>query len=242
MRQETNTNVSQQTVRWNSSRDRQSQPRKQAGFRHIGQTEQKKEQPQAKPPRFSFKGILKNRTVLARAGVLTLLIALLLGAAWFSRSLDEGTLDSGAMASAMRDLQPSPTAPPAPSAAVAAAPTVKPANGTPDYFANFRADRTRIREKELALLDEVIAAGGEAAEEAAEQKVELTTHMEAEFSIEQTLLAKGYADAVCIARDDSATVAIKKAPLSESDTAIILSVAMGATDLDADEIKVVAVP
>ena len=62
-----------------------------------------------------------------------------------------------------------------------------------------------------------------------------------ERMMEKLLVAKGFEDAAAFVMEDSLTVAVKKAELTQEDTSKILDLALRCTGLEAQNIKIVPV-
>ena len=111
-----------------------------------------------------------------------------------------------------------------------------------DYFETFRTDRDVLREKEIAYLDEIIAASAnddETLKDAQEHKLTLVENMEKEFAIEQLVKAKGFSEAAVTFKSSSVSVVVDKESLTEEDVAKILDVVKSETGLDAKNIKII---
>ncbi len=110
-----------------------------------------------------------------------------------------------------------------------------------DYFSDFRAERESVRERELQYLDEVIATVGvdaETLDEAVEQKLALVENMEAEFTIEKLIGAKGFADAAVTFHNGAVNVVVDAESLSAAQVAQILDIVQRETGADAGDVKV----
>lgn len=112
-----------------------------------------------------------------------------------------------------------------------------------DYFASFRAERDAVRATEIEYLDEVIAVSYSDAETLADaqaQKLALVENMEAEFTIENLLRAKGFADAAVTFHKGSVNVVVDCPQLSSEQVAQILDVVTRETGESADNIKILS--
>ncbi|MDO5110910.1 MAG: SpoIIIAH-like family protein [Clostridia bacterium] len=110
-----------------------------------------------------------------------------------------------------------------------------------DYFSAFRAERESVREREIQYLDEVIATVGvdaETLDEAVEQKLALVEHMEAEFTIEQLINAKGFSDAAVTFHNGAVNVVVDAESLNAAQVAQILDIVQRETGADAGDVKV----
>ena len=112
-----------------------------------------------------------------------------------------------------------------------------------DYFASFRAERDAVRATEIEYLDEVIAVSYSDAETLADaqaQKLALVENMEAEFTIENLLRAKGFSDAAVTFHKGSVNVVVDSPQLSSEQVAQILDVVTRETGESADNIKILS--
>lgn len=115
---------------------------------------------------------------------------------------------------------------------------------TGDFFKDFRAQRKQARADEIDLLNEIIDrenAPQESVVAADQRKIELTRATEQERMMEKMLIAKGFEDAAAFVMEESVTIAVKKAELSQEDSAKILELALRCTGLDAQNIKIIPV-
>lgn len=115
---------------------------------------------------------------------------------------------------------------------------------TGDFFKDFRAQREQARADEIVLLDSIVQRQGapeESVREADKRKIELTHATEQERMIEKMLIAKGFEDAAAFVTEDIVSIAVKKAELSDNDTAKILELALSYTDQQAENIKIIPV-
>ncbi len=112
-----------------------------------------------------------------------------------------------------------------------------------DYFGAFRAERDAVRATEIEYLDEVIAVSYSDAETLADaqaQKLALVENMEAEFTIENLLRAKGFSDAAVTFHKGSVNVVVDCPQLSSEQVAQILDVVTRETGESADNIKILS--
>lgn len=112
-----------------------------------------------------------------------------------------------------------------------------------DYFETFRTERDAVRATEIEYLDEVIAVSYSDAETLADaqaQKMALVENMEAEFTIENLLRAKGFADAAVTFHKGSVNVVVDSPALSSEQVAQILDIVKRETGESADNIKIVS--
>ncbi len=110
-----------------------------------------------------------------------------------------------------------------------------------DYFAAFRDERESVRDREMQYLDEVIATTGidaETLDAAVEQKLALVENMEAEFTIEQMIGAKGFSDAAVTFHNGAVNVIVDAESLNEAQVAQILDIVRRETGAEAQNVKV----
>ncbi len=111
-----------------------------------------------------------------------------------------------------------------------------------DYFEAFRTERESVRELEIGYLDEIIATSASDAETLADaqaQKLALVNNMEAEFTIESLIRAKGFADAAVTFHGGSVNVIVDCETLSEEQAAQILDIVRSETGEPAENVKVI---
>lgn len=175
---------------------------------------------------------MKNKGFMQKYGVLLVAGALLVGAVVLNLRLNRQEEPAGTEAAAMdTGLQ----------AAVDEA-DVEQADDM-DYFAAFRAERDAVRATEIEYLDEVIAVSYSDAETLADaqaQKLALVENMEAEFTIENLLRAKGFSDAAVTFHKGSVNVVVDCPQLSSEQVAQILDVVTRETGESADNIKILS--
>lgn len=109
------------------------------------------------------------------------------------------------------------------------------------FFSDFRIDRERIREKELASIESVINdenTNKQVLAQAQEQKMKVSSAMEKEITLEGLLKAKGFSDAVVTIRENSVNVVVEEAEIDEKKAAQILEIVQRETGEDSSNIKV----
>ncbi len=161
--------------------------------------------------------IVKKYAAIAAAAIL------LAGVVYFSCSLNKGKKPANTDANA---------APKAESAAV-----------DENFFEAFRAERESTRTLEIEYLDEIIAAGAndsETLKDATEQKLRLVADMEAEFSAESMIRAKGFSDAAVTFHKGSVNVVIAAEELTSEEVAQILDIVKRETGEKTENIKIMA--
>lgn len=111
-----------------------------------------------------------------------------------------------------------------------------------DYFQAFREERDAVRAAEIGYLTEVIAVSANDAETLADaqaQKLALVSNMEAEFTIESLLKAKGFADAAVTFHKGSVNVVVDCEELTQDKVAQVLDIVKRETGESADNIRVI---
>ena len=107
----------------------------------------------------------------------------------------------------------------------------------------FREERESTRSLEIEYLDEIIAASAndsETLKDATEQKLRLVANMEAEFSAESMIRAKGFSDAAVTFHKGSVNVVIATEELSSEEVAQILDIVKRETGEKTENIKIMA--
>lgn len=163
--------------------------------------------------------IMKKYVAIAAAAIL------LAGVVYFSCSLNKGKKPVNADADAM---------PQATGDSVAA---------NENFFEAFREERESTRSLEIEYLDEIIAASAndsETLKDATEQKLRLVANMEAEFSAESMIRAKGFSDAAVTFHKGSVNVVIATEELSSEEVAQILDIVKRETGEKTENIKIMA--
>lgn len=131
--------------------------------------------------------------------------------------------------------------PAAPMAALKAGPTLLPAP-TLTPAEDYRARRQSSRAQEQALLRALIqsqATTPEIRTLAEEQLLSMTGWMETELAVEAALAAKGYSQALCVAREGSVTILLPQ-PLDQQEAALILALAQEASGVKKTNIRIAA--
>ena len=169
--------------------------------------------------------------------VAALLGLLLVGAVYANYAINRSGMQSASRA------EPSPSALPAALRSPLASPNQTYAQGQENYFASFREEREAVREKEIGYLNEIIAVSGSDAEtlqQAQEQKLRLVENMEAEFTIENLITAKGFPDAAVTFHSGSVNVVVDAASLDSEQVAQILDIVKRETGESASNIKIMS--
>lgn len=112
-----------------------------------------------------------------------------------------------------------------------------------DYFTAFRSNREAVREREVAYLDDIISdpsTDSETLSQAQNQKLSIIECMEAEFTIESLVLAKGFEDVAVTFHKGSVNVIIDTDTLSQEQVAQILNIVLAETGEPASNIKISA--
>jgi stage III sporulation protein AH len=113
---------------------------------------------------------------------------------------------------------------------------------TGNFFADFRAERTKNRQQEMDYLDSIIAAenaNADAVSEAQNLKLEITRSMEQETTIEGLLKSKGFAEAVVTFSTGSVNVVVGSPELTQQQVAQVLDIVRTETGTAAENIKVI---
>ena len=111
--------------------------------------------------------------------------------------------------------------------------------GTPHPADVYRQQRAESRQMEQAMLEALIGSAFTAPEtrELAEQQLmETAARMETELAVEAALAGKGYAKALCVARENTVTVMTGTA-LSAPDAALLLTVIQEASGVSPENIR-----
>lgn len=109
------------------------------------------------------------------------------------------------------------------------------------FFSDFRTDRERIREKEMASIESVISdqnTDKNVLAKAQEQKMNLSSAMEKEVTLEGLLKSKGFSEAVVTIRENSINVVVEEKEIDEKKAAQILEIVQRETGEDPGNIKV----
>ncbi len=112
-----------------------------------------------------------------------------------------------------------------------------------DYFTAFRSNREAVREREVSYLDDIISdpsTDSETLSQAQNQKLSIIECMEAEFTIESLILAKGFEDVAVTFHKGSVNVIIDTDTLSQEQVAQILNIVLAETGEPASNIKISA--
>lgn len=110
-----------------------------------------------------------------------------------------------------------------------------------DYFKTFRTDRVNTRNAEIQVLESIIKSDktdAEALADAQEQKLEIVTCMEMEFTIESLIKAKGFNDVAVTVHKGSVNVIVDADSLSAEQVAQILDIVRSETGEPASNVKV----
>ncbi|MBE5785708.1 MAG: SpoIIIAH-like family protein [Clostridiales bacterium] len=111
-----------------------------------------------------------------------------------------------------------------------------------DYFDSFREERESVRALELQYLNEIIAASASDTETLADaeaQKLSIVNNMEAEFTIENLIRAKGFTDAAVTFHSGTVNVIVDAETLTEEQAAQILDIVLRETGENAENVKVI---
>lgn len=161
-------------------------------------------------------------------GMLAAMVVLLIVAVVVNYHMNQDANDETAMLPGMIDVQKN-----------------NPKDETPvdsgDYFETFRTDRENVRNKELDYLETIIThdqTDAETLADAQQQKLDIVSGMEKEFTVEKLLKAKGFTDAAVTFHAGSVNVVIDTPSLSEEQVAQILEIVVRETGESAENIKI----
>ena len=110
------------------------------------------------------------------------------------------------------------------------------------FFSDYRTERNSVRAQEVAYLDSIIqnrATEQSVLSQAQERKIELTSMMEQEVTVEGLLRAKGFSDVIVTLSDASVNVVVSESVLSEAQAAQILQIVMDETGKSAQNVKII---
>ncbi len=110
-----------------------------------------------------------------------------------------------------------------------------------DFFATFRDDRENNRAKELEYLETIISeqTDVETLADAQEQKLDMVSSMETEFTVESLLKAKGFSDAAVMFHKGSVNVILKAEDnLTSQQAAQVLDIVCRETGESAQNVKI----
>lgn len=113
-----------------------------------------------------------------------------------------------------------------------------------NFFATYKEDRTKSRESQLQLLNEIIDSSYATTAEkntAVESKALLQKKMETELILEGLIKAKGYEDAVVTIGSEYYNVLVKSGTLTQDQATQILGVITAETKTDATNVKIISV-
>jgi len=112
------------------------------------------------------------------------------------------------------------------------------------FFADFRTERTTVRNQEIAYLDSIIlseASDAETVAAAQAQKMEIAGAMEKEVTVEGLLRARGITDAVVTCHAGSVNVVVNEESLTDAQVAQVLELVQRETGESAENIKIIPV-
>lgn len=116
---------------------------------------------------------------------------------------------------------------------------------TMDYFAAVRLSRQEARDSAVNLLQEAMAYGDAAQQEASGEQLEMIVQTAlCEAQIESLIIAKGYKDCVAYMSETGISVAVASPEegMKEDDIAVIADIVITQTDFSFEDIRVVEVP
>ena len=113
------------------------------------------------------------------------------------------------------------------------------------FFVTYRADRTETRNRELDILDAIIASPSstsEAKATASEKRINLLSTMEKELVLEGLIKSAGFEDAVVTTTTENYNIIVKNpSELVSSDVAKILNIITSETKCKASNVKVMSI-
>lgn len=112
------------------------------------------------------------------------------------------------------------------------------------YFSSVRTDREQTQSQVLEDAKEILSLSEnseEAKEEAAESVSQLEKLILAQSNIENTLKAKGFADAVCFISEESCNVVVASQNMNENSSLVIKDAVISQLDLGSDMIKIIEI-
>ncbi len=110
-----------------------------------------------------------------------------------------------------------------------------------DFFNAFRTDRENVRAKELEYLETIMVmeqTDAETLADAQEQQMEIVSCMEAEFTVESMLKAKGFSDAAVTFHKGSVNVVLRAEQLTDQQAAQVLDIVCRETGETAQNVKI----
>lgn len=114
-----------------------------------------------------------------------------------------------------------------------------------DYFAAVRLSRQEARDSAVNLLQEAMAYGDSAQQEASTEQLESIVQTAlCEAQIESLIIAKGYTDCVAYMSESGISVAVAapEGGMQDADIAVIADIVITQTDFSFEDIRVVEVP
>ncbi len=115
----------------------------------------------------------------------------------------------------------------------------------PDFFVDFRLERERVRSQQIEYLREVMEnqkVDEQTRQQAALRWLAITDNMGKEVDAENLIRAKGFADALVILKDNSATVIVRARELTPIEVARIADIVIRGCGIPAENITVQAKP
>ncbi len=115
---------------------------------------------------------------------------------------------------------------------------------TGNFFTTYRTERLATQNQTILYLNGIIeseASSAEAKEQANQQKLQLTSAMSLENTLEVLIMAKGFEDCLVTASTENINVIIKKAEINEEEMAQILSVVVNEGKVLAKNVKIIPI-
>lgn len=113
-----------------------------------------------------------------------------------------------------------------------------------NFFSTYRADRKTTRDQSVLYLEGIVASeasSAEAKEAANMQIIELTRISTLENALETLIMAKGFEDCIVTASTANINVIIKKAEITETEMAQILSIVVNEAGVIAKNVKILPI-
>jgi len=113
------------------------------------------------------------------------------------------------------------------------------------FFTTYRADRTSTRNREIDILEAIIASSASTAEEksaATVKRMALLETMDKELALEGLIRLAGFDDAIVTTSTENYNVVVKQAnELTEAEVAKILDIVLSETKCKAENVKVMSI-
>ena len=113
-----------------------------------------------------------------------------------------------------------------------------------NYFDSYRSERAAERDKELAILDAIIASAEsseEAITNAQSAKLAVTKQMEQDLALEFSIKGLGYSDAIVTTSNSYINVIVKASEMTEIQANQILKLVVDGSTYDIKNIKIIPI-